>query len=61
MYNTMILDLLIMLSSATTTPTGYSAGLFGGAYFAQSYFGDAWGGLETLATALYTLQLLGVG
>lgn len=28
-------------------PTGYSAGLFGGAYFGQAYFGDAWGGLPT--------------
>lgn len=44
------------------TPTGYSAGLFGGAYFGQAYFADAWGALGALATnKVYELASLGVG
>jgi hypothetical protein len=55
--------LLLLLPSGTVTPTGYAAGLFGGAYFAQAYFADATGGLKTLHSASKgsTLLLMSVG
>lgn len=62
MYNTTILRLIQILSGTAATPVGWSAGLFGGTYFAQSYFADAWGGLGNAAVSqVYELALVGVG
>lgn len=38
--------------SGIRTPTGYMAGLFGGAYFAQSYFADGKGTLDAVLSPL---------
>lgn len=62
MYNTAIMQLLLMLPSATATITGYPAGLFAGTQFAYSSFSNAYGSIGSTAVAGQAeLTLTGVG